>query len=128
VLRAAGRIATVRRASLIVAYVSPDPALLLVDSGVMPHYLSHEDMAPAFFPMVVESLFDLDVRWELATLVGDAAIELAQVARMRSVRAAIVGKRSLGRWLRLRRILGGSVSQRLGQLQPAPVITVPRAD
>ncbi|MDQ2848411.1 MAG: universal stress protein [Actinomycetota bacterium] len=65
------------------------------------------------------------IKWELVSVVGDAAAELTRVAQERDAACVVVGKRHTGFAELVHRIASGSISRAMVAANKWPVLVVP---
>lgn len=126
VVRAAGRLATVARAELVIAHIVGVPTSIFPEV-VAAGMVMEEDAVAEILPEIWISLADADVRWQVVSASGVPASELLRLARAVQPSAIVVGADRSGWTARLRRGLNGSVPARLMRSQDAPVIVIPAA-
>jgi nucleotide-binding universal stress UspA family protein len=126
VLAAAGRLASLAGAALLVAHIAPDPpAMAPVLLG--PPATDHEDLEAELFPCVVEALCHCPVEWSFVIASGHPGHGLARLADQHHVLAIVVGADTPGCAGHIRRLTSGSVPTYLIHHQGAPVVVVPEA-
>jgi nucleotide-binding universal stress UspA family protein len=128
VLRTAAEFAVAQGASkLIVAYVGREHLTWQHELTVSAPDLA-DDIAMALFPDVVEALIATSLTWELVVATGDAVKRLTELAEDKQASAIVVGAHAHGMISRARRLLVGSVPERLARVRKTPVVVVPRTE
>lgn len=108
--------------SLIITHIAiqPPEQSRMVKAGFDVHALLEED-AKKSLKRTIDALNQANITYELKASIGDPSSEVIEIAKKEHVDLIILGSRGLGA---IKGVLMGSVSQKIIQAAPCPVMIV----